>query len=136
IGVLRALGTTSGGILLMFLGEALMLGLAGSLAGVVLGRVLASGLVGMLSRTVNALFTTSAPGGIELSLSVVAAAVGIGIFVAAISALLPAIEASRVPPAEAMRRAQREYEVRLHASRNLAIASALSAAAIVFCRFG
>jgi putative ABC transport system permease protein len=136
IGVLRALGTSSRGILWMFLGEALMLGLAGSIAGVLLGRVLASGLVGMLSRTVNALFTTSAPGGIELSAPLMTAALGIGIFVAAVSALLPAIEASRVPPADAMRRAQREYEVRLHAARNLTIAGALAAVAIVFCRFG
>jgi len=50
--------------------------------------------------------------------------------------LLPGIEASRVPPADAMRRAQREYEVRLHASRNLTIAAALAAMAVVFCRFG
>jgi len=98
--------------------------------------VLASGLVGMISRTVNALFTTSAPGGIELSTFVVVAAIGIGVFVAVVSALLPGIEASRVPPADAMRRAQREYEVRLHASRNLTIAAALAAIAVVFCRFG
>jgi putative ABC transport system permease protein len=136
IGVLRALGTSSRGILLMFLGEALMLGLAGSIAGVLLGRVLASGLVGMLSRTVNALFTTSAPGEVTVSMLVVAAALGIGTFIAVVSALLPAVEASRVPPAEAMRRAQREYEVRLHASRNLTIAAALAAIAVVFCRFG
>jgi putative ABC transport system permease protein len=136
IGVLRAVGTSSRGILLMFLGEALMLGLAGSIAGILLGRVLASGLVGMLSRTVNALFTSSAPGAIQLSSSTIMAALVIGVFVAVISALLPAMEASRVAPAEAMRRAQREHEVRLHALRDLTIAAALAIAAVVCCRFG
>jgi putative ABC transport system permease protein len=136
IGVLRALGTSSKGVLLIFLGEALLLGVVGSIVGVVLGRVLAGALVGMLSETVNSLFTTSAPGGIALSGMVVAGALVAGILVAVVSAFLPALEASRVAPAEAMRRAQREYEIRLHATRNLAFAAVLGAAAFGFCQIG
>ena len=49
---------------MIFLGEAAMLGLIGSALGIALGRVLAAALLGMLSDTVNALFTTSTPGAI------------------------------------------------------------------------
>ena len=44
IGILRALGVSARGVLLVFLGEAAMLGLVGSVLGIVLGRVLAAGL--------------------------------------------------------------------------------------------
>ena len=68
IGILRALGTSSRAVLLIFLGEAAMLGVVGSALGILLGRGLAAALLGMLSDTVNALFTTSTPGPIRVLL--------------------------------------------------------------------
>src|SRR5207247_8842046 len=56
IGILRALGTGRSGVLWLFLGEALLLGLAGSLLGVLLGRLLAEGTVGLIADTVNSLY--------------------------------------------------------------------------------
>jgi putative ABC transport system permease protein len=53
IGILRALGAGRVGVLSLFLGEAILLGLAGSLAGVLLGRVLAQATVGLIADTVN-----------------------------------------------------------------------------------
>src|SRR5579863_8290447 len=136
IGILRALGTSSRGVLLIFLGEATMLGLIGSGLGILLGRGLAAALLGMISDTVNALFTTSAPGAIALSpLSVVAALVT-GTGVALLSALIPAREAARVAPAEAMRRSIVEHEARLHVRRDLLIASVAAVTAAVLCTFG
>ena len=110
IGVLRAVGVSRRGILFMFLGEAAMLGVAGSVLGIGIGRVLAGALLGMISGTVNALFTTSAPGSISLSLWIVASALAAGTSVAIFSAMIPAIEAARVTPAEAMRRAIVEHQ--------------------------
>ena len=62
IGILRALGTSSRGVLLIFLGEATLLGIAR------IGprnrprtRCSPRALIGMISDTVNALFTTSSP---------------------------------------------------------------------------
>ncbi|MDP9053582.1 MAG: FtsX-like permease family protein, partial [Acidobacteriota bacterium] len=103
IGILRALGTSARGVLLVFLGEATMLGIAGSALGIVLGRMLASALLAMISDTVNALFTTSTPGAIALSPLSIIAALLTGTGVAFFSALMPAREAARVAPAEAMR---------------------------------
>lgn len=136
IGVLRALGTSSRGVLAVFLGEAAMLGIAGSILGIGLGRLLAGALLGMISDTVNALFTTSAPGAIGLSSVSIAAAIVTGTAVAVISAAIPASEAARVAPAEAMRRAIVEHETRINTRRDLAIAAGLALIAIVLSRFG
>ena len=136
IGILRAIGTSSRGVLLMFLGEASMLGLLGSLLGIGMGRLLAGAIVGMISDTVNALFTTSTPGALGLSSETVTASLIIGTGVAFLSALIPAREAARVPPAEAMRRESREHEARLNVRRDLALALAAALLAVILCQFG
>ena len=91
-------GTSSRGVLLMFR-RGIMLGIFGSLLGIALGRLLASAIVGMISDTVNALFTTSAPGAVGLSMETVVVSVMTGTGVAFFSALIPAREAARVAPA-------------------------------------
>ena len=97
IGILRALGTSSRGVLFVFLGEATMLGIVGSALGIALGRVLAAALIGMISDTVNALFTTSSPGAITLTPIAVLAALFTGTAVAFASALIPARSCARRP---------------------------------------
>ncbi len=136
IGVLRALGTSSRGVLLVFLGEAAMLGIVGSALGLVFGRLLAAGLLGMISDTVNALFTTSTPGPVALSPASVLAGMVTGTGVALLSALIPAREAARVAPAEAMRRSVVEHETRLHVRRDLVLAAGMAVIAVALCQFG
>ena len=136
IGILRALGTSSRGVLLIFLGEATMLGIVGSALGIALGRVLAAALIGMISDTVNALFTTSSPGAITLTPVSILAALFTGTAVAFASALIPAREAARVAPTEAMRRSVVEHETRLHIRRDLIMAAIAAAIAVVLCQFG
>lgn len=130
IGILRAIGASARSIEGVFLAEAGVLGVIGSLLGIGLGRFLAGGIQGMLSDTVNALFVTSAPSPIVLSTAGLVGAIVIGTSVALLSALSPAREAARVAPAEAMRRASREHEARVHSGRDLAIAGALAALAV------
>jgi putative ABC transport system permease protein len=136
IGILRALGTSSRGVLVVFLGEAIMLGLVGSALGILLGRLLTAALIGMISDTVNALFTTSTPGAIALSLTSILAALLTGTGVAFFSALIPAREAARVAPAEAMRRSIVEHGTRLHLRRDLTLAACAAAIAAILCLFG
>jgi putative ABC transport system permease protein len=136
IGILRALGTSSRGILLIFLGEASMLGLIGSALGIGLGRLLAGAIVGMISQTVNALFTTSAPGPVTLSAGSLIGGIFTGTAVAFFSALVPAKEAARVAPAEAMQREAREHRTRLNIPRDLTIAAAAAVIAVMLCQFG
>ncbi|HEY6579099.1 MAG TPA: FtsX-like permease family protein, partial [Rhizomicrobium sp.] len=136
IGILRAPGVSSRGVLVIFLGEATMLGLIGSALGIALGRALAAALLGMLSDTVNALFTTSTPGAIELSASSIITALFTGTAVALASALIPAREAARVAPAEAMRQSVVEHETRLHIRRDLTIAALSALIAYLLCKPG
>jgi putative ABC transport system permease protein len=136
IGILRAIGTSSRGVLIVFLGEAAMLGVVGSALGIILGRFLAAALLGMISDTVNALFTTSTPGPIALSPTSMLAALVTGTAVAFFSALIPAREAARVAPAEAMRRSIVEHETSLHIRRDLVIASLAAIIAAILCQFG
>src|SRR5207237_2532661 len=61
IGVLRALGTARRTVLSLFLGEALLLGFVGASLGILVGRVMAEGTVGLISQTVNSLYASSSP---------------------------------------------------------------------------
>jgi putative ABC transport system permease protein len=136
IGILRAVGTNSRTVLAMFLAEAGMLGILGSLLGALLGRVLASVIIRLISDTVNSLFVTSRPGAIRLTPGAILSAMIVGTAVAVGSALIPAREAARVAPAEAMRREALQHEARLHARRDLTIAALLALASALLCRLG
>jgi putative ABC transport system permease protein len=131
IGIVRALGASRGAILTAFLGEAACFGAVGAVLGCVLGRVLAIGAVKLLSATVQALYVSSRPGAIELTLTSLAVALLIGIGMSVIAALSPASEAARVSPMEAMARGQREYAARMHKGRDLFIACGLAAGGII-----
>src|SRR5207237_9778943 len=52
IGILRALGASRTALMAMFVGEGLILGVVGAALGVLLGRVLAGGTVGLIAGTV------------------------------------------------------------------------------------
>jgi putative ABC transport system permease protein len=126
IGTMRALGASRSAVMGAFLFEAALLGTAGSLVALPLGRLLASGAVNTLSTTVNALYVSSRPGTMAISAGSVVLALVAGIGVAMISALAPAREASMVPPTEAMARGRREFEVRVERKRDAAIALVLA----------
>lgn len=120
IGVLRALGASRRWVFWLFLGEALLFGVAGSLAGIALGRVMAEGAVGLIADTVNSLYVSSRPAAIAVGIPTVVTAMIAGTAVAFASALAPAREAMEVTPVEAMSRGVHEHHARTHARRNLA----------------
>ena len=134
IGILRALGAPRSRILWAFLGEAALFGLLGAVAGIVLGRVMASGAVIAVAATVESLYVSSRPAPIELTWQVALLGFALGLAVALLSALAPALEASRVVPVEAMSRGRREHQERLHRVRNLVVAALLAAAAALASR--
>ncbi len=119
IGIARALGASRGVVMGAFLGEAAIFGVIGTFAGLPLGRLMAIGTVKLMGSTVQSLYVSSRPGSIELSPGSIALAFLVGIGVVIVSAYAPAREASRVPPAEAIARGRREYDVRVHSRREV-----------------
>ena len=103
VGVLKTLGTSPGQIFAAFLGEGLLFGLLGSILGILLGTALAGAILGFVGRTINTLYVKTAPQSIELTPGVVALGVAVGTILSVLSALQPALEASRVRPTAMIR---------------------------------
>jgi putative ABC transport system permease protein len=131
IGILRAIGAGRGTVLAVFLTEALLLGMAGAAVGVALGRVLAEATVHTVGETVNALYTTSRPAPVELTLANTLTAIVTALAVAFLCALGPACEAMNVAPTEAMSRGAHEHRARLRWRRGLVWSAILAALAAV-----
>jgi len=130
IGVVRAMGGSRGQVLTAFLGEAACIGLAGAAIALPLGRLMAKGAIRLMALTVQSLYVSSRPGAIELGAGALILALGIGVGISVISALAPAIEATRVPPVGAMARGRRETVAQTNAWRQLSIAVGLAILAI------
>ena len=134
IGTLRALGASRRSVLVAFLLEAALFGCVGAAIALPLGRLLAVGAVRLLGATVDALYISSRPGSLNLSLSSVLLAFMVGLITAIASALAPAREASMVPPTEAMARGRREFVIRVERKRDAWIALALALAGALSAR--
>jgi putative ABC transport system permease protein len=129
IGLLRALGVTRWQVTALFLGEAAALGLAGTVLGLGLGRLLADATVGLTSTTVSTLYIAAAAAPPAMTAAQVLLAFAIGLPLSLVAAALPAREASRVPPTAAMRGSDTlESRVRLPASAFVAAGLTLAAA--------
>jgi putative ABC transport system permease protein len=134
IGIVRALGASRGSVLVAFVGEAACFGFLGALLGLPLGRVMAEGAVKLMGATVEALYVSSRPGSIALTLLSVFLAMLIGLGIAVASAYSPAREASFVSPVEAMAHGRREYITLVHKKRDFWIALVLGLAAAAAAR--
>lgn len=98
IGLLRAAGTTSRQVLGIVLRQGAFLALAGSVAGVLLGMLVAVALIAFLQST-RAVLVTGVP--FHPGALLLAALLGIAVTLAA--AALPALAAARVSPLDALR---------------------------------
>lgn len=103
IGTLRALGVSRRHVLLLFLGEAAALAVAGIALGLGLARLLADAAVALTASTVTTLYIAAVSAPPDLTIGHVWSAIAIGLPLSLIAAAVPAIEASRVPPTAAMR---------------------------------
>lgn len=97
VAVLRCLGADQATVFLSYLIQAAALGLMGSLLGVVLGTAAQRLLPTILAGAIPVEVTT------QFSLTAAAAGLGIGVWVAAIFALIPLLQLRDVPPLQAIR---------------------------------
>jgi putative ABC transport system permease protein len=128
IGVLRALGATRREVLSTLLGEAGLIGVVGSILGLLLGVLIGHALVRLVAGTINDLYFVVAVSRVTLPASAIAKALAAGIAVALIAACIPAVEAASSSPQLALKRSVLE-ERATGASRWLLLASALLGAA-------
>lgn len=103
IAVLRSLGVTPAQIRAAWLWEGLILGVVGAIAGIILGRLMAVGLVVAISRTVNTLYYETTTSAVTLETGEMAFSLVFGIVASLTAALIPAREASLTAPAQSMR---------------------------------
>ena len=98
VGLLRAAGTTARQVLGIFGRQALALGLAGSIVGLVLGIALAAAMIEFLRSTRAVLID-----GLPLNPGSLLLAFAVGVLVTVAAAALPAAAAARIGPLDALR---------------------------------
>jgi putative ABC transport system permease protein len=98
VGILKTLGASARQIFGAFILEGFVFGLAGSAAGIALGRGLAWLILRLIGRTVNALYISSTPEAIVLTPGIIAAGVAVGTTLSLLSAIQPSIEAAQLRP--------------------------------------
>jgi putative ABC transport system permease protein len=128
LGLLRALGVSRRELLAGILGEALLLGLAGTLLGGLLGLWLGSGLVHLVTRTINDLYYVLSVREFLIDPWSLAKGAALGVLATLAAAGLPAWEAADAPPGAALSRAQLENRWRASQPRFLLTGLALLAA--------
>jgi putative ABC transport system permease protein len=104
IGILRALGATRIQMMLLFIGEGLVLGAIGAIAGLAFGLLLARAVLGAVGETVSAIYATVKPEQLTIAPRDLVVAVSLGVAASFVAAFFPARRAAFVEPASAMRK--------------------------------
>jgi putative ABC transport system permease protein len=128
IGGLRVLGVTRREIFWLVLGEAGVIGGAATAVGLLLGVVLAHGLVGLVTRTINDLYVVLSVRELAIPPLALAKAACLGVGGTVLAAIAPAFEATTTAPRAALIRSTMETRARSAIPR-LALAGALFALA-------
>ena len=110
IGILRALGATRPQIRWLFLGESAVTGLIGSIGGLVFGVLIARGIAASIGALISDVYGVAQHAD-ELATSpwVLAAALAIGIATSVVAAFIPARNAARIDPVQALQKGK--YQV-------------------------
>jgi putative ABC transport system permease protein len=122
IGILRALGTTRGQIIALFLGETTVMAMVGSGLGLGTGIVFAKSALSAVSQTVSELYLRTSVTDISISWPNLVMGFVIGIAASLAAALFPALASTRISPVSAIRSLPYSEEGML-SSRRLQIAA-------------
>lgn len=122
IGLLRAQGVTQGEVFVLILAEAAALGVVATAIGIGLGVLLGSGLVHLVTRTINDLYYTTTVTGVRVGVGVLLKGVLLGLGATTLATIPPAREATRTTPRAALLRS----DVEAGARRGVRLAALLS----------
>ncbi len=103
-GTLRALGVTRSELFTLVIVEALLAGVIGTAAGLLLGTILGQGAVQLVSQTINDLYFVLTVRDVAVPISSLLKGGLLGVIATALAAAPPAWEAASVPPRVAMSR--------------------------------
>ena len=117
IGRLRAIGVTQRQIFGLVLGEAALLGVVGTGLGLLLGVVLATGLVQLLAQTINDLYFVVQVSELSITPWILVKGSLLGVGTTLLAALPPAREATTAPVSTVLRRSAQETNVQALAPR-------------------
>ncbi|CAH9018538.1 ABC transporter permease [Candidatus Nitrosacidococcus sp. I8] len=112
IGLLRALGVTQKQTFLLLLTEALIIGIIGSIGGVLLGIFLAQILLSPIIQTFNDLYAQVQVQGLFISPSTLFTGTILGIGATLVATIIPALEIVYTPPGIGIKRAPLESQAR------------------------
>ncbi len=105
IGILRALGATRGQIRTLFLSESAMTGIAGTLAGIGFGVLMARVMTGYIGGLLEEVYgVAQSAAAIEVAPWIVGAAIAMGLITSLIAGLIPARAAAMVDPVKALQK--------------------------------
>jgi putative ABC transport system permease protein len=131
IGLLRALGVSRRQIFHLVISESALLGLVGTLAGMVLGSLLAIGLLDLIGDTINNVYFSLPNPRLRLSAPAFVKGLLLGTAVSILTAIPPAKEAVAVEPRQAMARSMLESNTKRQARINTLVGLAALLAGIV-----
>ena len=133
IGILRALGATRAQIRWLFLGESAVTGVIGSLGGLVFGTLIARGIAASIGTLISDVYGVAQRADeVAASPVLLLTALGIGVATSIVAAVIPARNAARVDPVQALQKGKfqilsaGEYRLR-------AVLAAIGALGAMFC---
>jgi putative ABC transport system permease protein len=115
IGTLRALGVTRAEVFTLVLGEALTVGIVGTILGLLGGVAMGRALIDLVTQTINDLYFVVAVRDLALDPVSLAKGIALGLFGAGLAALPAAFEATSAPPRAVLMRSQMEARARRRA---------------------
>jgi putative ABC transport system permease protein len=133
IGILRALGASRAQIRWLFLGESAVTGVIGSIGGLVFGTLIARGIAASIGTLINDVYGVAQRAGeVATSPALLAAALAIGITTSIVAAMIPARNAARVDPVQALQKGK--YQVLSAGEYRLrAVLAAIGGAVSIAC---
>jgi putative ABC transport system permease protein len=115
IGALRGLGMSRKTVLLLFAAQGIVLGVVGSILGVVFGQVAAYFSVAAVQKTITTMYGAISISDYLVSPRDILLAIGLGFVVSLLASAVPAYEASRVRPTESAK--EGTFESKYHKRR-------------------
>lgn len=131
IGRFRGIGVTAKEIFRLILGEAALIGLLGSIIGLIGGVLLGQVLVDLVTRSINDLYFTVRIKELDLSAFSLTKGLLIGLGTTLLAALAPAREATRTPATIVLRRSDQEELIQTNRMKYLGAGAVLGIIGIV-----